>query len=115
GAWRAALVSALLRGTVVRTFLRPGKQFNKGSGFSAKLLLEIAVVLLGASISGCGVWCAGSGLIFGIAGVGVLAITLSYGIGRLLKLQHRMAGLFACGNSISGNSDIAATAPVIGA
>jgi uncharacterized integral membrane protein (TIGR00698 family) len=58
---------------------------------------------------------AGSGLIFGIAGVVVIAITLSYGIGRLLKLPHRMAVLVACGNSICGNSAIAATAPVIGA
>ena len=83
-AWLEALVIAILLGTVVRTFLRPGKHFNKGIGFSAKLLLEIAVVLLGASISASAVVAAGSGLIFGIAGVVVLAITLSYGIGRLL-------------------------------
>ncbi len=114
-AWLEALVIAILLGTLVRTFMRPGKQFNKGIGFSAKLLLEIAVVMLGASISASAVVAAGSGLIFGIAGVVVVAITLSYGIGRLLKLPHRMAVLVACGNSICGNSAIAATAPVIGA
>src|SRR5690606_8184087 len=110
-AWLEALVIAILLGTVVRTFLRPGPRFNKGIGFSAKLLLEIAVVLLGASISASAVVAAGSGLIFGIAGVVVVAISLSYGIGRLLKLPHRMAALVACGNSICGNSAIAATAP----
>jgi uncharacterized integral membrane protein (TIGR00698 family) len=44
-----------------------------------------------------------------------LAIGCSYGIGRLLGLPHRMATLIACGNSICGNSAIAAVAPIIGA
>lgn len=114
-AWLEALVLAILMGTAVRTFFRPGKQFAKGISFSAKMLLEIAVVLLGASISVSAVIAAGPGLIMGIAVVVALAITLSYGIGRLLKLPHRMAVLVACGNSICGNSAIAATAPVIGA
>lgn len=114
-AWLEALVLAILIGTAVRTIFRPGKQFSKGISFSAKLLLEIAVVLLGASISANAVIDAGPGLITGIAAVVAVAITLSYGIGRLLKLPHRMAILVACGNSICGNSAIAATAPVIGA
>jgi len=114
-AWLEALVLAILLGTAVRTILRPGKQFAKGISFSAKLLLEIAVVLLGASISASAVIDAGPGLIFGIACVVAMAIVFSYGIGRLLKLPHRMAVLVACGNSICGNSAIAATAPVIGA
>ena len=42
-------------------------------------------------------------------------IGASYGLGRLLGLPHRMATLVACGNSICGNSAIAAVAPVIGA
>ncbi|EEX86495.1 membrane protein [Brucella ceti B1/94] len=114
-AWLEALVIAILLGTAVRSLAHPGPRFNKGINFSAKLLLEIAVVLLGASISASAVIEAGSGLIFGIAAVVAVAITLSYGIGRLLKLPHRMAVLVACGNSICGNSAIAAMAPVIGA
>lgn len=114
-AWLEALVIAILLGTAVRTFLRPGERFSKGIGFSAKPLLEFAVVLLGASISASAVISAGPGLIMGIAGVVMVAILSSYGIGRLLRLPHRMAVLVACGNSICGNSAIAATAPVIGA
>jgi uncharacterized integral membrane protein (TIGR00698 family) len=53
--------------------------------------------------------------LLGIGGVVVLAIGCSYGIGRLLGLPHRMATLIACGNSICGNSAIAAVAPIIGA
>ena len=114
-AWLEALVLAILIGTAVRSIFRPGTQFAKGISFSAKMLLEIAVVLLGASISVSAVIAAGPGLILGIAAVVAVAITLSYGIGRLLQLPHRMAVLVACGNSICGNSAIAATAPVIGA
>lgn len=39
----------------------------------------------------------------------------SYCVGRLLGLPRRMATLVACGNSICGNSAIAAVAPVVGA
>lgn len=114
-AWLEGLVLAILIGIVIRSTLRPAKQFSAGISFSAKTLLEIAVVLLGASISASAVVDAGSGLILGIAAVVVIAIALSYGIGRLLRLPAKMAVLVACGNSICGNSAIAATAPVIGA
>ena len=58
---------------------------------------------------------AGPGLLAGIAAVVALAVAGSYGLGRALRLPRRMAVLVACGNSICGNSAIAAVAPVIGA
>lgn len=113
--WIEALVIAILLGTAVRTLWTPGPRWTAGIGFSAKTLLEIAVMLLGASISFQAVVQAGLGLIAGIAVVVVLAIGASYGLCRLLGLPQRMAILVACGNSICGNSAIAAVAPVIGA
>jgi len=115
GTWLEALVLAILVGTAVRTAWTPGARWFAGIGFSAKTLLEIAVVLLGASVSAQTIVAAGPGLLGGIAAVVVAAIAASYGIGRLLGLPHRMAVLVACGNSICGNSAIAAVAPVIGA
>ncbi|WP_414475355.1 YeiH family protein [Microvirga sp. M2] len=114
-AWLEALVIAILLGTVVRTAWTPDARFAPGIGFSAKMLLEIAVMLLGASISFQAVMQAGPGLILGIAVVVVVAIAASYGLCRGLGLPKRMAVLVACGNSICGNSAIAAVAPVIGA
>jgi uncharacterized integral membrane protein (TIGR00698 family) len=114
-AWLEALVLAILLGTIVRTAWSPPKQFSAGVSFSAKMLLEIAVVLLGASLSARTIAAGGAGLLVGIACVVVLAITASFTIGRLLGLRPRMAMLVACGNSICGNSAIAAVAPVIGA
>jgi len=113
--WLEALVIAILFGTAVRTAWTPGMRWVPGIGFSAKTLLEIAVMLLGASISAQAVVEAGVGLILGIAAVVALAIGASYGLGRMLGLPWRMAVLVACGNAICGNSAIAAVAPVIGA
>jgi uncharacterized integral membrane protein (TIGR00698 family) len=45
----------------------------------------------------------------------VLGLGLSYALGRVLGLPRKLAVLVACGNSICGNSAIAAVAPVIGA
>ncbi len=114
-AWLEALVLAILLGTLVRSFWSPASHWRAGISFSAKTLLEIAVVLLGASLSAATIAAAGAPLLLGIAAVVFVAIGLSYGIGRLLGLPQRMAILVACGNSICGNSAIAATAPVIGA
>ncbi|WP_342240078.1 YeiH family protein [Inquilinus sp. OTU3971] len=114
-AWLEALVLAILVGALVRTLWSPSQRWTPGIAFSAKTLLEIAVVLLGASVSVGAIVAAGPLLLVGIAAVVVIAIAASYGMGRLLGLPHRMAVLVACGNSICGNSAIAAVAPVIGA
>lgn len=114
-AWLEALVLAILIGTAVRSLWTPDARWHAGIAFSARYLLEIAVVLLGASVSAATILAAGPALLFGIVGVVASAILLSFGIGRLFGLPTRMALLVACGNSICGNSAIAAVAPVIGA
>jgi uncharacterized integral membrane protein (TIGR00698 family) len=114
-AWLEALVFAILLGVAVRTAWTPSDTWHEGIDFSAKILLEVAVVLLGASVSVRAVLAIGPALLIGIAVVVVIAIVTSYGISRALGLPKRMAILVACGNSICGNSAIAAVAPVIGA
>jgi uncharacterized integral membrane protein (TIGR00698 family) len=114
-AWIEALVLAILIGAAVRTAWTPGPKWKRGIDFSAKLLLEIAVVLLGAGISAATIMSVGWPLLISILGIVAGAIILSFAIGRLLGLSKRLAILVACGNSICGNSAIAAVAPVIGA
>jgi uncharacterized integral membrane protein (TIGR00698 family) len=110
-----ALVLAIVLGVAVRTAWKPGALWDPGIRFCAKPLLECAIVLLGASVSIATVLALGPVLIFGIAGIVAVAIGASYAICRALGLPLRMAILVACGNSICGNSAIAAIAPVIGA
>lgn len=110
-----ALVLAILIGALARSLRAPGARFFPGVELCAKQALEVAVVLLGASISFGMI--AHSGAALGLAIVGAVAVTLTlgYALGRALGLPWRIATLIACGNAICGNSAIAAVAPVIGA
>ena len=110
-----ALVLALLLGVAIRTVWKPGSSWSDGINFSAKFVLEFAIVLLGASVSITMIAALGSFVILGIACIVALALGTSYFISRFLGLPQRMCILIACGNSICGNSAIAAVAPVIGA
>lgn len=112
-AWLEALVLAILVGMVIRTFVPLPRQLNPGISFTAKQILEVAIVLLGASVDVPAVIGAGPGLIAGIVIVVACSITLSLTFGRLIGLTPKMAVLVAVGNSICGNSAIAAVAPVI--
>jgi uncharacterized integral membrane protein (TIGR00698 family) len=114
-AWVEALVIAILLGTLVRTAWTPTDLWRKGIDFSAKTLLEVAVVLLGATIGAGTVLGAGIPVFVAIIAAVALTICVSYMIGMALGLPQRLAILIACGNSICGNSAIAAVAPVIGA
>lgn len=110
-----ALVVAILLGMIVRTLWAPPARVAAGVRFAAKEVLEAAVFLLGVSVDLPLLLKAGPSLAVGIVLLVVLGIALSYGLGRLLGLPHKLAVLVACGNSICGNSAIAAVAPVIDA
>src|SRR3954447_20272133 len=114
-AYVEALVIAILLGIAIRSLWQPAKLWRAGISFSAKTLLEIAVVLLGASISLGAIVASGPALLSGIVATVTAALAASYATGRALGLPRRVSILIACGNSICGNSAIAAVAPVIGA
>lgn len=113
--WLEPLVLAILLGAAVRTAWTPDARFKAGIDFSAKMLLEIAVVLLGASVSAATLSSLGVSVVVGILLLVVVGIVVGFGVGRALGLNPRMALLVACGNAICGNSAIAAVAPVIDA
>ena len=110
-----AIVLAILLGTAIRTLWEPGGRWRAGIAFSAKQVLEVAVALLGASLSIAAIAASGPVLLVAIVTVVVLSLAVSFGISRSLGLPVRLSILIACGNSICGNSAIAAVAPVIGA
>ena len=110
-----ALVLAILIGVAIRTTWTPDLRWVPGIVFSAKFILEFAIVLLGASVSITMIAALGPLLILGIASIVAVAIGASFLLCRALGLPQRMSILIACGNSICGNSAIAAVAPVIGA
>ena len=114
-AWVDGLVLAILLGTLIHTVFGLGNGFLPGVAFSARTLLEVAIVLIGASISTAAIGVAGWSMLIVVASVVFVALAASYAIGRTLGLGDRLAMLVACGNSICGNSAIMAAAPVIDA
>lgn len=110
-----AVVIAILLGIAVRTIWEPGDRWRAGVAFSAKQLLEVAIVLLGASITFTAIAASGYILLGAIVAIVIATLAVSFGISRFLGLSTRLSILIACGNSICGNSAIAAVAPIIGA
>jgi uncharacterized integral membrane protein (TIGR00698 family) len=113
GRWIEGLLLAIAIGIAVRTVWPLGVGTRIGIDFAAKRPLEIAIVLLGASISLSAIRGAGLALVGGIAVVVLISVAVSYLIGRLFGLAPKLAALIACGNSICGNSAIVAVAPVL--
>lgn len=110
-----ALVLAILLGMAVRTAWRPPARYEPGIMLAAKQVLELAIVLLGASVDLPLLLRAGAPLVIAVVTSVAVSLAAGYGIGRLLGLNPRLATLIATGNAICGNSAIAAVAPVIGA
>lgn len=108
-----ALVLAILLGMLYRNVLGASTATLPGINFTARQMLEFAIVLLGASVDLPALLAAGPALLAAIVTAVVVGITASFSIGRLLGLNPKLAILVAVGNSICGNSAIAAVAPVI--
>ena len=114
-AWIEPLVLAILLGMLVGNAVRLPAAVELGVRFSAKTLLDIAVALLGATLSWAAVSALGARLFLVIALVVTVGLLLAFLLGRALGLGARLAMLIAAGNAICGNSAIAAVAPIIGA
>lgn len=110
-----ALVIAIMLGMAIRIAWAPSALWRAGIAFSAKQVLEVAIALLGASISFSAIAASGFVLLAVIVCTVAVILGASYGISRMMGLPVRLSILIACGNSVCGNSAIAAIAPVIGA
>jgi uncharacterized integral membrane protein (TIGR00698 family) len=110
-----SLVVAILLGTLWRTWRGVGARVQPGVAWTAKQVLEFAIVLLGASVDLPALLKGGPALLLAVVVAVAVGITASVTIGRLIGLNSKLAILVAVGNSICGNSAIAAVAPVINA
>ncbi|GAA0584179.1 YeiH family protein [Caenispirillum bisanense] len=112
-AWLEPLVLAILLGAAVRSLWPPPERCRPGIDLAAHRVLEAAVVLMGAAVGSAALAGLGPSLLAAIAVLVAVSIAGGYGLCRLFGLAPRLALLVACGNSICGNSAIAAVAPVI--
>lgn len=107
------LVLALIMGLVVRALWTPPDQLTPGIAFSAKQLLEFAIVLLGASLDLADLAEAGPKILTAVLISVSITLVAGITIGRLAGLDTKLSILVAVGNAICGNSAIAAVAPAI--
>lgn len=113
-AFMDALVLSLIVGIVLRTVLVNAKQFDQGTKWSGKLLLEFAVLLTGASVFMPDFVDSGWQIAVFVVISTFAGMVVAYLVGnRLLGLDPKLTALVGIGNSICGNSAVAALAPVI--
>ena len=109
-----ALVIAIVLGVVVKNVCPLPLGIATGSKFASKQILEASVLLLGAGVALQDISAAGLPLflliVFAVFGGLLFAWLLGH---KILRLSSRLAVLVGVGNSICGNSAIAAVAPVI--
>jgi uncharacterized integral membrane protein (TIGR00698 family) len=108
-----ALVIAMIIGVAMRNLITLPEHFQPGATYASKAVLETAVMILGASINAQTVFNAGFLLIVAVTAGVIFGMIMSFSLGKGLGLESRLAFLVAVGNSICGNSAIAAVAPVV--
>ena len=109
-----ALVIALVLGILAKNLLPLPATFGSGGKFASKQVLEASVLLLGASVALQDITSSGTSLLILILVAVFGGLTVAWFIGhKLLGLSSRLAVLVGVGNSICGNSAVAAVAPVI--
>ena len=114
-AWIEPMVLAILLGMLAGNVLKLPAALGPGVDLAAKGMLDIAVALLGATLSWAAIRTLGPALFLSIAVLVTLALATVYAMARALALSRRLSILIAAGNAICGNSAIAAVAPIVGA
>ncbi len=86
---------------------------NDGIGFTAKKVLQWAIVILGTGLNLAQVSRTGLESLYVMLFTLSFAFLAAYGLGRLLKVPERLTSLIGVGTAICGGSAIAAIAPII--
>ena len=107
------LVLALLLGMAIRLSVGLPVWAQAGTSFAAKTLLEIGIVLLGASFDLSAIADGGVRIVAAVVISVGAALGVGVVLGRIAGLPPKLAVLVAVGNAICGNSAIAAVAPAI--
>jgi uncharacterized integral membrane protein (TIGR00698 family) len=110
------VIFGVLIGLLINQFFSQTTWFKKclpGIKFSIGELLKFSIILLGVRISvQTLVSVGGSGFIL-ILFTMVMSLSLTFGLGKLLKVPSKLTGLIGIGAAICGNTAISATGPAI--
>ena len=108
-----APVIAILLGVLVRSFMPMPKLLAAGIAYSARTVLQGAIIISGFGISLAAIWRTGLGTLPVTLGTIAIAFGLAPFVGRLLRLDLKLRELVSIGTAICGASAIAAISSVI--
>ena len=108
-------VIAIILGMILTIFLKDKSAFQDGINFSAKKILQYAVILLGFGLNLSVILETGKQSLPIILATISTSLILAFILSKLLKIPSKISTLIGVGSSICGGSAIAATAPVIDA
>jgi uncharacterized integral membrane protein (TIGR00698 family) len=108
-----APVFALVLGVALGAIIALPEQYQPGTAFSARSVLQTAIVVSGFGLSLAVVARTGFGTLPVTLGTVAVALALAPVIGRMLRLQSALRTLIGVGTAICGASAIAAVSSVI--
>ena len=107
------IIIAIVIGALIRNLFNVPANFKQGLTFCLKKVLRFAIILLGVQLSFQQIVKTGGQSLLLILAVVIIAIPLTYQIGKRLGLNSHMCVLLGVGSSICGASAILATGPAI--
>lgn len=108
-------VIAIILGMIVTLFIKDKSTLQDGINYSAKKILQYAVILLGFGLNLSVILDTGKQSLPIIICTIATSLILAYILSKAMHIPSRIATLVGVGSSICGGSAIAATAPVIDA
>lgn len=110
-----APVIAIILGMIITLAIKDKTELQKGIAFTAKKILQYAVILLGFGLNLATIGKVGATSLPIIIATISTSLIVSFIISKALKIPAKISTLVGVGSSICGGSAIAATAPVIAA
>ena len=110
-----AAVIAIVLGILLRNAFGVPARTTPGIRVSSKLVLQVAIAVLGASLSLRQVWTTGTSSLVVLLGTLLLGIPAILLLGRLFGVDRTLSRLIAVGTGICGASAIGALAPILDA
>jgi len=109
------LTIGIILGMLINNIFKIPTNFKDGIRFSLKSLLKLGIILLGFKLNFLALKALGSSVLIGILIFVPSVLILSILLGKLFKIEKRLAALIGVGSCICGTSAIVAISPLIGA
>lgn len=109
------LTIGIILGMLINNLLKIPSNFKEGIRFSLKSLLKLGIILLGFKLNFLALKALGGPILLGILFFVPSVLILSIALGKIFKIENRLAALIGVGSCICGTSAIVAISPLIGA